>query len=186
MGKSAFSRRVNEKRTTRYLMNHKCRKWYLFSISLSVVGTRRLLCCVLRFIITPIGSFAYGETIVATGSQLGSRNRLRKIKILNEANRNAPDPREDLDTIISHGFPRGSLDPVLVYALLRSVPFPIDIDRQPADQEETADRRRWYQLLHRITAMGDPYNWSERTVGASRFKRDQSERLDRKQIGRSI
>lgn len=77
---------------------------------------------------------------------------------MDEANRNAPDPREDLDTIISHGLPRGSLCPVLIHVLIPTVPFPIDIDRQPADQEETADRRRWYELLHRIFAMEDPYN----------------------------
>jgi len=79
-------------------------------------------CFVLRFIITPTGSLACGEAI-ATGSRLGSRNQLRKIKILDEANRNAPDPREDLDTIISHGLPRGSLGPVHIYALLRLFPF---------------------------------------------------------------
>lgn len=113
-----------------------------------------------------------------------ARNRLRKIKILDEANRNAPDPREDLDTIISHGLSRGSLGPALGRTLpRRSVPFSIDIDRQLAGQEETARCRRRYKLLHRISAMGDPYSRSERSVSASRFKRDRSERIYREQIG---
>lgn len=106
---------------------------------------------------------------------------------MNGANWNAPDPRKDLDTIISHGLSRGSLDPALGCTLPRhSVPFPIDIDRQPAGQEETARCRRRYKLLHRIAVMGDPYCRSEKTVSANRLKRDRSERIYREQIGRPI
>lgn len=116
-----------------------------------------------------------------------ARNWLRKIKILDGANRNAPDPREDLDTIISHGLSRGSLDPAFgCTPSRRFLPFHIDIDRQPAGQEETARCRRRYKLLHRISAMGDPYCRSEKTVSANRFKRDRFERIYREQIGRSI
>lgn len=105
-------------------------------------------------------------------SSVRARNWLRKIKILDEANRNAPDSRKDLDTIISHGLSRESLGPVLGCTLFRhSVPFPIDIDRQPGGQEKTAHCRRRYKLLYRISAMGDPYSRSERSVSASRFKR---------------
>lgn len=112
-----------------------------------------------------------------------ARNRLRKIKILDEANRNAPDPREDLDTIISHGLSRGSLDPASRSSRHSGVPFPIDADGQLAGEEETARCRRRYKLLHRISAMGDSYSRSERSVSANRFERDESERIYREQIG---
>lgn len=46
------------------------------------------------------------------------------------------------------------------------------IDRQPIDQEAPAHRRRRYELLHRVPAMGDSFERSEDHSGPGRDQID--------------